>query len=152
VLGNSDIVTLTIHLDTSSITSGATGTFTFSDETTTATGITTSLLTIDTTVHVPDNKFLILSGFIDNSDTKIKAGIPCLGGLPVIGAAFSENSDTFTYDSLVIFLRPHILNSIEDMQRISAEQEQFFLDQQGTPSSRYQFQEGMEYIKTVDDD
>ena len=152
VLGNSDVVTLTVHLDTSSITAGTNGTFTFTDEITTATGITTSLLTIDTTVHVPDNKFLILSGFIDNADTKTKAGIPCLGGLPVIGAAFSENNDTFTYDSLVIFLRPHILNSIEDMQRISAEQEQFFLDQQATPSSRYQFQEGMEYIKTVDDD
>ena len=46
-----------------------------------------------THVHVPDKHFLVLSGMIRNAKSHHKAGIPCLGGLPGIGAAFAKPSD-----------------------------------------------------------
>lgn len=151
VLGNSDIVTLDINLDRSQTTTDATGA-TINLNSLTAQGIVTSKTTMQTTVHVPDNNFLILSGMVNNSNVKSKAAIPCLGGLPLVGAAFSKNNDTISNSNVVIFIRPHIINSIEDMKRITSTEEESFRDQQGTPFLEKNFDEGMELIKTVDDE
>lgn len=154
VLGNSDIVTLDITLDQTSTVSGASGQITLNQNgfPTSINGITTSKTTMQTTVHIPDNHFLILSGMVNNSTSKVKTGIPCLGGLPIVGAAFSQDNDTITNTNIVIFLRPHILNSLDDMTRITQEQEEFFRDQAGTPNLEHSFNEAMELIKSVDDE
>ena len=107
---------------------------------------------MQTTVHVPDKNFLILSGFVNNSNVKSTSGIPCLGGLPLIGAAFSKDNNTTNSQNIVIFLRPHIINSLEDLRRVTEDQEDAFRDQQGTPFLLHQFDEGMELIKSIDDD
>ncbi len=151
VLGNSDIVTLDISLDRSQTVGDVTGS-SISFTTQSAQGITTSRTTMQTTVHVPDKNFLILSGFVNNSNAKVKSGLPCLGGLPLIGAAFTQDSSTVQNTNIVIFLRPHIINSVDDLRRITADQEEAFRDQQGTPFLIRQFDEGMELIKTVDDE
>lgn len=151
VLGNSDIVTLDISLDRTQTVGDVTGSA-ISFSTQSAQGITTSRTTMQTTVHVPDKNFLILSGFVNNSNAKSKAGIPCLGGLPIIGAAFSKDTDTVQNTNIVIFLRPHIINSMEDLKQLTADQENVFRDQQGTPFLIRQFEEGMELIKTIDDE
>lgn len=150
VLGNSDIVTLDISLDRTQTVGDANGTINFNSAT--ATGITTSKTTMQTTVHVPDNNFLILSGMVNNSNSKSKAGIPCLGGLPLIGAAFSKNNDTIVNSNIVIFIRPHIINSVDEMRRITKDEEDFFRDQAGTAFLEKCFDEGVELLKTVDDD
>lgn len=150
VLGNSDIVTLDINLDRSQTLTDLSGTsLNFSN--TSANGIITSKTTMQTTVHVPDKNFLILSGFVNNSNVKSTSGIPCLGGLPLIGAAFSKDNNTTNSQNIVIFLRPHIINSLEDLRRVTEDQEDAFRDQQGTPFLLHQFDEGMELIKSIDD-
>lgn len=151
VLGNSDIVTLDISLDRSQTLTDLAGTaLNFSN--TSANGIITSKTTMQTTVHVPDKNFLILSGFVNNSNVKSTSGIPCLGGLPLIGAAFSKDNNTMNNQNIVIFLRPHVINSLDDLRRVTADQEDAFRDQQGTPFLMHQFDEGMELIKSIDDD
>ncbi len=150
VLGNSDIVTLDISLDSSSVIGAPTGAINFAASS--AQGITTKKTTMSTTVHVPDNSFLILSGMVNNSDVKIKNAIPCLGGLPIVGAFFTQNSDNVTHDNIVIFIRPRIINSAEDLRRITAQEEEFFRDQAGSPYLEQRFDEGMELIKTADDE
>lgn len=151
VLGNSDIVTLDINLDRSQTVQDASGnTIDFQNQT--AAGITTSKTTMQTTVHVPDNNILILSGMVNSSSAKSKGGIPCLGGLPLIGAAFSKNADTVVNNNIVIFIRPHIINSVDDMRSLSKSEEDFFRDQQGTPYLQQIFDENMELIKTIDDE
>ena len=107
---------------------------------------------MQTTVHVPDRNFLVLSGFVNNSNTKQKAGIPCLGGLPLIGAAFSQSNDTISNQNIVIFLRPYILNSIDDMRRMTSEQEDFFRDQANTPFLEHYYDESLELLKNIEDD
>ncbi len=150
VLGNSDIVTLDINLDRSNTVGDVTGATNFNQQQ--AQGITTTKTTMQTTVHVPDNNFLILSGMVNNSNVKAKAGIPCLGGLPLVGAAFSQNGDTITNANIVIFIRPHIINSADEMRAITRKEEDFFRDQQASPFLERQFDEAMELIKTVDDE
>lgn len=151
VLGNSDIVTLDINLDRSQTVTDVSGAaINFNSQS--AQGIITSKTTMNTTVHVPDNHFLILSGMVNNSNVKSKSGIPCLGGLPLVGAAFTKNNDTSTNSNIVIFLRPHIINSIDDMRKVTTKEETYFRDQAGTPFLERHFDEGMELIKTVDDE
>lgn len=151
VLGNSDIVTLDINLDREQTATDLTQSqLNFSSQT--ANGIVTSKTMMQTTVHVPDKNFLILSGFVNNSNTKQKAGIPCLGGLPMIGAAFSQSNDTISAQNIVIFLRPYILNSIDDMRRITAQQEEFFREQSATPFLEHNYDESIELLKTIDDE
>jgi type III secretion protein C len=152
VLGNSDIVTLDINLDRSQTATNVTGQSQLNFQTQTANGIVTSKTTMSTTVHVPDRNFLVLSGFVNNSNTKTKQGIPCLGGLPMIGAAFSQQNDTISNQNVVIFLRPFIINSIEDMRRVTSEQEIFFRDLSNTPFLEHNYDDAMELIKSVDDE
>ncbi len=151
VLGNSDIVTLDINLDRSQTVTDVTSA-TLNNNAQSAQGIITSKTTMQTTVHVPDDNFLILSGMVNNSNVKSKAGIPCLGGLPVIGAAFSRAADTVVNSNIVIFIRPHIINSIDDMRKLTAREEDYFRDQSGTPFLEHNFDESMELIKTADDE
>lgn len=151
IIGNSDVITLDIELDRSqTLTDIQNNTLSFSN--TSANGILTSKTRMQTTVNVPDKSFLILSGFINNSNVKSTSGVPCLGGLPLIGAAFSKDNNTMNSQNIVIFLRPHIINSCYDLRKLSEEQEDAFRDQQGTPFLLHQFDEAMEIIKCVDDD
>ncbi len=153
VLGNSDIVTLDIAFDQSSTVGNTQNQVTtLSNGTTTLQGITTTKTTMQTTVHVPDNNFLILSGQIQTTKEKTSTGLPCLGGLPLIGAAFSTETSLDNNSNVVIFIRPHILDSLDDMKKISKAQEEFFRDQAGSPYLEHGFDEGMEMIKTVDDE
>jgi len=155
VLGNSDIVTLDIELDQSQQLANAQNqqiTFNQNGLPSNLNGITTSKVTMHTTVHVPDDHFLILSGIVNNSNTKLKTGIPCLGSLPLIGAAFSQDNNSINNNSLVIFLRPHIISSLDDMRRITKNEESYFRDQTSTPFLEKNYNESMELIKTVDDE
>jgi|GEM_PF-675776 len=152
VLGNSDIVTLDINLDRSQTATDVTGQSQLNFQSQTANGIVTSKTTMSTTVHVPDRNFLVLSGFVNNSNTKTKQGLPCLGGLPMIGAAFSQQNDTVSNQNVVIFLRPFIINSIDDMRRVTSEQEAFFRDLATTPWLEHNFDDAVELIKSIDDE
>lgn len=151
VLGNSNIITLELTIDNSSESTDSSGA-TFDFQAGQASGITTNQANLQTTVHVPDRHFLILSGMVNNSNSKQAAGIPCLGGLPLIGAAFSQNNQLDSLNSLVIFIRPTILNSLDEMKKLTADQEEFFREQTGTPFLEHNFDEAMEYIKSPEDE
>jgi hypothetical protein len=52
----------------------------------------------------------------------------------------------------VIFLRPYIINSIDDMRRVTSDQENFFRDLSNTPFLEHCYDEAVELIKTIDDE
>lgn len=95
----------------------------------TANGIRTTKTNMSTTAHVPDQHFLIVSGMIRNAKLQDKTGIPCLGGLPVVGAAFSKTRKQDEKRNIVIFARPHIINSFEEYHKMTKEQENIFENQ-----------------------
>lgn len=145
VLGNSDTVTLDINLSrTVEVPSG-----TSSESSDTASGIKTSKATMQTTVHIPNKKFLVLSGMISDEKGKAKTGIPCLGGLPYVGAAFSKNTRKVDKKNIVIFMRPHIINTYQDMTSVTTAQEETFRENSGTPLLEEEFDEGLELLKTI---
>jgi len=154
VLGNTDTVTLSIVMEKSQQATDAYGNTvsTTLNSNNTVVGITTSKTNMNTTVHIPNKSFLVLSGMVTDSKVRTKAGFPCLGGIPLIGAAFSNTQKTDTKDNLVIFIRPHILTSYKDMQHLTESQEDFFRENMGSAQLERDFEESIEQYKTLDVD
>lgn len=148
ILGNSDSITLTINLESSQTPATGSGTVQLGQ----VNGITTFKTTMNTAVHVANKNFLVLSGMVTDTKSRTKSGIPCLGGLPVIGAAFSKNDEQKTKNNIVIFLRPHIVNTYQEMQLLTQNQEDFFREQTGTPKLERDFDDGVELIKSYENE
>lgn len=75
---------------------------------------TTNKTLASTRVHVPDGTFLVMSGLVREQCTYIKSGIPCLGWLPWIGAAFSRTIEQKCKRNLIFFIRPKVITNIEE--------------------------------------
>jgi type III secretion protein C len=86
------------------------------------TGIQTTKANMMTHVHVPDKHFLVLSGMARNARRTGKTGLPCLGGLPIIGALFSKTSKQDEKRNVFIFVRPHIIRSMDDYRKLTQQQ------------------------------
>lgn len=123
MLGDGDVITLDINEEiTESLDHSQTST-------TMVNGIRTTKTNMVTHVHVPDKHFLVLSGMIRNAKAHHRTGIPCLGGLPIIGAAFSRNEKHDEKRNVIIFVRPSIINSFEDYNHITQKQEEIYRQQ-----------------------
>ncbi len=141
MLGNGDIITLEISNDLSTRISASLQQ-PIPDGT-----ILTTHTSLNTRVHVPNDHFIILSGMIQDTKTHFKSGIPCLGGLPVLGVFFSENDRSDSKDNLVIFLRPHIINSFEDYKALTSHQEKLYKEQATLPALKEDFDEAINLVK-----
>jgi type III secretion protein C len=119
-LGEGDIITLSLDEE---ITEAVTDPHTQSSN---VNGIRTTKTNMLTHVHVPDKHFLVLSGMIRNAKARHKMGIPCLGGIPWIGALFSRTKKEEEKRNVIIFVRPQIIHSFEEYSKITKNQEQAF--------------------------
>jgi type III secretion protein C len=111
-------------------------------------GITTSKTSMQTQATIPDKHFLVFSGLMRNQKVKTRSGIPCLGGLPVIGAAFSSTNITTVKKNVIIFVRPEIIQNFKTYKNITERQEDLFRSQ----TTAEDFDEGLELVKTPDDE
>lgn len=150
-IGNNDIVTLDISNDISEVIAplqnspGAT-------TSTGVTGITSSHTTMSTRVHVPDQHFVVLTGMIQDTKTHFKSQIPCLGGIPVIGLAFSENDRLDNKQNVIIFVRPHIVNTYKEYKAITDRQEAQFKEQAVLPIMKEEIDAGIDLVKTPENE
>ncbi len=142
ILGNNDVVTLDIVHDITEVVGAPS-----SVSTTQLTGIQTSHTHMDTRVHVPNNHFVVLSGMIQNAKTRLKTGLPCLGGLPVIGVFFSENDRDLLKSNVIIFVRPQIINSYDEYKQVTEHQEWLYKDSASLPILKEEFDEGLDLVK-----
>lgn len=145
VVGNNDVITLLIEEDISEQVNVDQGSSVTSDN---VQGITTSKNSTKVVVSVPDKSFLVLSGSIQDSKTRTKTSIPCLGGLPLIGAAFSDISLDTSVSNIVFFVRPQIIKSFDVYSEITERQEDIFRSYSGDTED---FDAGVEIVKTPDD-
>ncbi len=150
ILGDNDIVTLDIVHDISEVLSSNSGGATVG--TTQLTGLLTSHTHMETRVQVPDQHFVALSGMINDNKSRYRTAIPCLGGLPVVGALFSENDRALTKTNVIIFLKPYIINSYEQYKEITEHQEWVFKDNAVLPILKEEFDEGLDLVKTPDNE
>ena len=143
-IGDDDIVSLEIDQSiTEEVDTGSSG-----GTVDTVYGIKTRKTRTSTKVHVPDKHFVAISGQIRNSTQRVKNAIPCLGGLPVIGAAFSDSRDTKNKANVIMFVRPVIVDTYEEYKKLTEHQEDIYREQGITED----FDRGMELIKSVDDE
>lgn len=79
----------------------------------------TNVLHCTTRAHVPDQAILCISGLTNHTTNNATQQIPCLGGLPLIGALFSNNANSKNDEQTMIFIKPYILSSLEEMRAIT---------------------------------
>lgn len=111
-------------------------------------GIHTTKTNMQTQAHVPDKSFLVLSGVVRSKKRKNRSGIPCLGGLPLVGALFSKNENRNETRSVLIFVRPQIISGIDEHQTITAFQEEEFRQQ---TQDKELFEKGISHLKEQGD-
>ena len=76
---------------------------------------------IETTITVDDGQIVALGGLLDDAERRTIEKVPVLGDLPVLGALFRSKARTRDKTNLMIFIRPTIVRSADDAQRISAQ-------------------------------
>ncbi|MBI5273496.1 MAG: hypothetical protein HY860_00390 [Chlamydiales bacterium] len=148
-IGDNDVVTLDIDLELSSTTNSGANTSSTSSvlPSNLLSASTTEKTTIQTKLLVPDNHFVVLTGMINDSTIHDRAGIPCLGGLPVIGVAFSQNNSTKVKQNVIMFLKPTIIKSSDIFKHITDRQEQLFREQADMEA----YDAGINLVSTPDD-
>ncbi len=147
MLGDNDIVSLDIVHDISEQIANTTG-----GQNTSLAGIQTSHTHMETNVHVPNEHFVVLSGMLHDTKIHYRTGIPCLGGLPVIGALFSENDRRNSKTNVIIFVRPHIINTYTEYKAITEHQEWLYKDQASLPVLKEEFDAGLDFVKTPENE
>lgn len=139
-LGDGDIITLSLDEE---ITEAVYDPHALSNN---VNGIRTTKTNMLTHVHVPDKHFLVLSGMIRNAKASHKTGIPCLGGLPWIGALFSRSKKQDEKRNVIIFVRPQIIHSFSEYDKITQNQENLFRSQ----ANAVNFDEGIQILPSAD--
>ncbi len=143
-VGEDEIITMTISQDISEqVGTGQTN----SSDVNTIYGIQTRRTTLDTSVHVPNKHFVVLTGQIRDTTVRNKSAIPCLGGLPLIGAAFADNLINKQASTIIMFIKPHIVNTYEEYKKITERQEDIYREN-GVAED---FDFGVEIVKDPDD-
>ncbi|MDX8388183.1 MAG: type II secretion system secretin GspD [Ghiorsea sp.] len=84
-------------------------------------GLITSKRSIKTVVLANDGGMIVLGGLMRDDNTVSIQRVPCLGSLPVIGEAFKFTDNASTKTNLMVFLRPHIIKTENDIQSITNE-------------------------------
>lgn len=151
-IGSGDIITLDISEDLSQVVNSG-GISSIANSTTLpASGITTSQTTMATRVHVPDGHFVCLTGQINESKTHNRQQIPCLGGLPLIGAAFGNTQRVNDRENIIIFMRPQIVKTFDEYKRITEHQEDLYKSRASLPVVKEAIDDGIDMVKTPENE
>lgn len=149
-IGNNDVVTLEIQEEVSTIVSGGVQSGTLTNQ---VIGPTTKINRTTTKVHVPNGFFLILSGMLSDQIEKNRTQVPCLGSIPIIGAAFSDKQDTDTRQNVMIFVHPIIIDTEEEIDNITRREQNIFRVKNRTPKTWvWETDEAMDFFNIIDTD
>lgn len=84
-----------------------------------AVDITTDKRSINTKVQVDDGQVIILGGLIRDNVVDTVSWVPILGKIPIIGALFRSKEKRVIKTNLMMFLRPKIIRSPEDVKAVT---------------------------------
>ncbi len=74
---------------------------------------------LKSTILADDGEIIVIGGLIRDSVRTQRSGIPLLRDIPYLGALFRWSRDTQTKSNLMVFLRPTIVRSKEDLADVS---------------------------------
>jgi general secretion pathway protein D len=75
---------------------------------------------IENTITVDEGAIVGIGGLLDDNDRRTFDRIPLLGDIPVIGNLFRSRGRARARTNLMVFIRPTILRTAEDAQRVAA--------------------------------
>jgi general secretion pathway protein D len=110
-VGEGGTVRMTIFQESSDVIGQATGT--------SGAGPTTSKRSIESNVVVDDGSILVLGGLIEDRFEDSKSKVPLLGDIPLVGGLFRSESRTKKRTNLMVFLRPVVMRTAEDANKLS---------------------------------
>lgn len=76
---------------------------------------------VSTTVTVPDNRTIVISGLIREDRTLVVRKIPLLGSIPLLGFLFRDTVDGTKRTNLIIFVTPHVVGSAQASEAVTGE-------------------------------
>jgi general secretion pathway protein D len=82
-------------------------------------GLTTDKSAIETTVVVDDGQIMVLGGLLKDEYGGNLSQVPFLGDLPLVGPLFRSDTRTRTKSNLMVFLRPLIIRSQDQLNALS---------------------------------
>ncbi len=74
---------------------------------------------IQTTMTVDDGQIMAIGGLLDDNERRTLEKVPVLGDIPLFGELFRSRSKSRGKTNLMVFIRPTILRSAEDAQRLA---------------------------------
>ncbi|KQZ94685.1 type II secretion system secretin GspD [Pseudomonas sp. Root562] len=74
---------------------------------------------LKSTILADDGEIIVIGGLIRDSVRTQKSGVPLLRDIPYLGALFRWTRETQTKSNLMVFLRPTIVRSTEDLSDVS---------------------------------
>ena len=149
IINNNDVVTLEIQEEVSSIVSGGVQ----AGATNTVIGPTTKINRTTTKVHVPNRFFLILSGMLSDQEERNRTQVPCLGSIPVLGAAFSDKQVQDTRQNVMIFVHPIIIDTEEEIDNITKHNQDVYRVKNRRPKDWvWETDEAMDFFNIIDTD
>lgn len=81
----------------------------------------TSKRELETQVNVDNGKTVVLGGMVSKKTTKTMDGIPFFKDIPLVGRLFRYDKDQKDTTYLFIFITPHIINTPQDLAKITEE-------------------------------
>jgi general secretion pathway protein D len=127
-IGEGGTVRMTIFQESSDVIGQATGTG--------GTGPTTSKRSIESNVIVDDGSILVLGGLIEDRYEDASSKVPVLGDIPGVGGLFRSESRTKKRTNLMVFLRPVVVRTAEDAQKLSLDRYDMIRAQQRAEQPR----------------
>ncbi len=146
-LGDDNVITLEITYNQSNQVANTSGGVSNGFQ-----GIQTSQTNLTTRVHVPDQHFVVLSGMLQDTKQHFKTGIPCLGGLPIIGLAFSDTERTSNKTNILIFIRPSIVHNMDDLRELTQKQEDKYRELLDRQIDKEDFDQALNILKYSSDE
>jgi general secretion pathway protein D len=102
-----------------------------STQATSETAITTFKRELNTTVVTRDNEIVVLGGLIDETRRNSENSVPGFRDLPLLGGLFAGSNNSIDKTNLLLFIRPKIIRTQEDLREI-------------TRGARQRYQQGQE--------
>jgi len=81
--------------------------------------VITNRRSIEAVVQVDDGQVVVLGGLISDDVQDTVSKVPFFGDLPLIGSLFRNKGKTAVKQNLMVFLKPHIIRSPEDLAKFS---------------------------------
>ena len=95
-----------------------------------ASDLITDTRSINATVQVDDEQIIVLGGLIRDDAVDTHQWVPFLGKIPVLGLLFRKKRKTAVKTNLMVFLRPKIIRSPEDLALLTQERYEFIRNEE----------------------